>query len=320
MDRVHRAEGPKPIIDGRRSHAEQIARLRVRHRSVPRRCSPPSRFAWGWGLSWVDVALFVAFYYLAGLGVTVGYHRYFTHGSFKAKRGAADRAGDRRQHGRCRARSITWVADHRRHHAFSDREGDPHSPWLFGTVARGAGQGLLARAHGLAVRPRHDQHGAVRPGPAGRQGHRAGRQAVRAVDRAHAARCPAVLGGLITWSWWGALTAFFWAGPRAGRVPAPRDLVGQLDLPHDRRAPVRRAGTRSANFWPLAILSFGESWHNLHHADPTCARHGVQARPDRHLRAADLDVREVRLGDERPLAERAAAGQDQRQRSEAPVG
>jgi stearoyl-CoA desaturase (delta-9 desaturase) len=35
------------------------------------------------------------------------------------------------------------------------------------------------------------------------------------------------------------------------------------------------ARDKSANFWPLAILSFGESWHNLHHADPTCARHGV---------------------------------------------
>jgi stearoyl-CoA desaturase (delta-9 desaturase) len=55
---------------------------------------------------------------------------------------------------------ITWVADHRRHHAFSDKEGDPHSPWLFGTP-HGAGQGLLARAHGLAVRA------ATRPTPTG---------------------------------------------------------------------------------------------------------------------------------------------------------
>jgi len=36
-----------------------------------------------------------------------------------------------------------------------------------------------------------------------------------------------------------------------------------------------RSGDRASNFWPLAIVSFGESWHNLHHADPTCARHGV---------------------------------------------
>ena len=64
--------------------------------------------------------------------------------------------------------------------------------------------------------------------------------------------------------------------PGPHRAAAPRHLVDQLGLPRLRRAPVRhRQGDKAANFWPLAILSFGESWHNLHHADPTCARHGV---------------------------------------------
>jgi stearoyl-CoA desaturase (delta-9 desaturase) len=88
----------------------------------------------------VDVTLAAVFYTVSTLGVTIGYHRYFTHGAFKAKRGlrvALAIAGGRAAQGPV----IGWVADHRRHHAFSDREGDPHSPWLFGTspmaLARG---------------------------------------------------------------------------------------------------------------------------------------------------------------------------------------
>ena len=97
-------------------------------------------FAWGWGLTSLDAALAAGFYLLTLTGITVGYHRYFTHRSFKAVRpvrivlavlGSMALQGP----------LISWVADHRRHHAFSDQEGDPHSPWLFGTtpvaVARG---------------------------------------------------------------------------------------------------------------------------------------------------------------------------------------
>ena len=80
------------------------------------------------------------FYVVSGLGITVGFHRYFTHGSFKAARPlriALAVAGSLAMQGPV----VDWVADHRRHHAFSDKEGDPHSPWLFGTgpvaLARG---------------------------------------------------------------------------------------------------------------------------------------------------------------------------------------
>jgi stearoyl-CoA desaturase (delta-9 desaturase) len=86
---------------------------------------------------------------------------------------------------------------------------------------------------------------------------------------------PAVLGGLITWSWWGALTAFFWAG--FVRVAVLHHVTWSTNsICHmiGERPFVSR--DKAANFWPLAILSGGESWHNLHHADPTCARHGVQ--------------------------------------------
>ena len=82
---------------------------------------------WGTGLSWIDVTLGVVFYAISGHGITVGFHRYFTHGSFKANRPlriALAIAGSLAIQG-----PVTrWVADHRRHHAFSDEEGDPHAP------------------------------------------------------------------------------------------------------------------------------------------------------------------------------------------------
>jgi stearoyl-CoA desaturase (delta-9 desaturase) len=91
-------------------------------------------FAWGWGLSFTDLILAAAFYLVSCLGVTVGFHRLFTHGAFRANRTlkiVLAVAGQLALQGPV----ISWVADHRRHHAFSDREGDPHSPWRYGTTA-----------------------------------------------------------------------------------------------------------------------------------------------------------------------------------------
>src|SRR3984957_3826420 len=101
--------------------------------------------AWGWGLGWHDIVLAIAFYYFSRLGVSVGLHRYFTHGSFKAKRGfkiALAIAGSLA----IEKPVIDWVADHRRHHKYSDKAGDPHSPWRFGSDAGALAKGL-AFAH-----------------------------------------------------------------------------------------------------------------------------------------------------------------------------
>jgi stearoyl-CoA desaturase (delta-9 desaturase) len=87
---------------------------------------------------------------------------------------------------------------------------------------------------------------------------------------------PALVGGLVTWSWQGALTAFFWAGiVRIGLLHHVTWSINSVCHVYGERPFAVRGGDRAANFWPLAIISFGESWHNLHHADPTCARHGV---------------------------------------------
>ncbi|GAA1261303.1 acyl-CoA desaturase [Saccharothrix xinjiangensis] len=264
--------GPKPLIGGQRGNVEQfsvyvfvIVPFLALLAAVP--------LAWGWGLGWVDVALFVVFYYIAGMGVTVGYHRYFTHGSFKASRPlkiALAIAGSMALQGPV----IVWVADHRRHHAFSDREGDPHSPWLFGTGPVALAKGFWHAHMGWLFD--RDKTNAQRFAP----DLLADEDLVR-VDKLFplwttiSLLAPALLGGLITMSWSGALSAFFWAG--LVRVAFLHHVTWSVNsichMVGDRPFAAR---DRSANVWALAILSFGESWHNLHHADPTCARHGVK--------------------------------------------
>ena len=99
-------------------------------------------FAWGWGLNWRDIVVGAIFYWVSGLGITVGYHRYFTHSSFKAKpalRVALAIAGSLAMEGPV----VNWVADHRRHHKYSDKVGDPHSPWRYGEDAKALTKGLL---------------------------------------------------------------------------------------------------------------------------------------------------------------------------------
>jgi stearoyl-CoA desaturase (delta-9 desaturase) len=228
---------------------------------------------WGWGLGWLDLALAAAFYVLTCLGVTVGFHRYFTHRAFKAGRPvrvALAIAGSMALQG-----PIThWVADHRRHHAFSDREGDPHSPWAFGTSPFALVRGFW-HAHMGWLFDRNLTN-AERFAPdllADEDIARVHRQF--GLWTAVTLLAPAALGGLLTWSWTGALTAFFWAG--LVRVSFLHHVTWSVNsICHMVGSRPFAARDRSANFWPLAILSMGESWHNLHHADPTCARHGVR--------------------------------------------
>jgi stearoyl-CoA desaturase (delta-9 desaturase) len=169
---------------------------------------------------------------------------------------------------------IDWVADHRRHHAFSDKEGDPHSPWLFGTSAFALARGFWHAHTGWLFN--RDQTNEKRFTP-----DLLADPDIARVDRLFilwstaTLVVPALLGGLLTWSWWGALTAFFWAG--LVRVALLHHVTWSINsICHMIGNAPFVARDHSRNVWPLAILSFGESWHNLHHADPTCARHGVK--------------------------------------------
>ncbi len=229
--------------------------------------------AWGWGLSWHDVVIGLVFYAVSGLGITVGYHRYFTHGSFKASRPlkiALAVMGSLAIEGPV----IRWVADHRRHHAFSDREGDPHSPWRYGETIPALLKGLWWAHLGWLFDVEQTPRSKYAPDLLADRD-------IKRVDGlflplvATSLLLPAVIGGVWSWSWQGALTAFFWASVlRIGLLHHVTWSINSICHALGERPFTSR--DRSGNVWWLAVLSFGESWHNLHHADPTCARHGVE--------------------------------------------
>jgi len=261
-----------PLVEGRKSVLEQS--LVIAFMIIPVVALVAAvMLTWGWGITLLDVVIATIAYFGTGLGVTVGFHRHFTHKSFKATRPmkvALAITGSLAFQGSI----VSWVADHRRHHAFSDKEGDPHSPWLFGTGPLALVRGFWHAHMGWLFD--RDKTNARRFAPdllADRD--------VAAVDRQFvlltvvSLGVPALLGGLLSWSWWGALTAFLWGGlVRVGLLHHVTWSINSICHMAGRRPFGTR--DRSANVWWLAVLSFGESWHNLHHADPTCARHGVK--------------------------------------------
>jgi stearoyl-CoA desaturase (delta-9 desaturase) len=229
-------------------------------------------FAWGRALYWHDVVITAGLYVFTGLGITVGFHRFFTHGSFRARRPLVLTmavAGSMAIEGPV----LRWVSDHRRHHAFSDRDGDPHSPWLYGESVPALIRGLFHAHLGWLFDPANTNPRRYAPDLLRDRG-------VMLVSRAFAPiaflslALPALLGWLLTGTWQGALTSFFWGSlVRVGLLHHVTWSINSICHAIGQRP--FRSRDRSGNVWWLALLSFGESWHNLHHADPTCARHGV---------------------------------------------
>jgi stearoyl-CoA desaturase (delta-9 desaturase) len=230
---------------------------------------------WGHGLGFADVLLAAGFYTVTGLGVTVGFHRLITHRSFTARpwlritlaiAGSMSFQGD----------VIGWVAIHRRHHAFTDCPGDPHSPYRYGTGITGQLRGL-AHAH-IGWLFRDDPTPATRYAP-----DLLADPAMTRIASAFPALCAVslILPALAGWAAGGdlraALTAFLWAG--LIRVLVLHHVTWSVNsLCHmigSRPHPGRRFD-RSTDLWPLALISFGESWHNGHHSAPACARHGTR--------------------------------------------
>lgn len=228
--------------------------------------------AWGGWLGWTDLAIMAVMYVVTLHGVTVGFHRLFTHKSFKPNRAVKNAlavAGSLAIQGPV----VRWVADHRKHHKFSDRDGDPHSPWKYGTslgaLAKGLWHAHLGWLFDVEQTPQRKYAPDLMSDP----------DIVR-ISRLFplwvgvSLVAPAVAGGLVTWSWQGAVTAFFWGSlVRISLLHHVTWSINSICHAIGDRPFVSR--DRSANVWWLAIPSGGESWHNLHHADPTCARHGV---------------------------------------------
>jgi stearoyl-CoA desaturase (Delta-9 desaturase) len=230
-------------------------------------------FLWGRGFSWVELSFLLGTYVLTALGITVGFHRLFTHRAFETGRVVQfilAALGSMAIQGPL----LKWVAFHRRHHQHSDTPEDPHSP-------RHKGQGILGLLRGLW----HAHLGWLfQPDPPDLFRYVKDLRQVgllRTVSAlfplwvAVSLLVPSILGGLLTWSWTGALFGLIWGGLArvflvqhvTWSVNSVCHLWGRRPYPN---------GDHSRNNFLFGLLALGEGWHNNHHAFPTSARHGLR--------------------------------------------
>jgi stearoyl-CoA desaturase (delta-9 desaturase) len=222
----------------------------------------------------MDAGIALAFYVFTGLGITVGFHRLFTHRSFETNRfmtGMLAIAGSMAVQGPV----IKWVADHRRHHAFSDQEGDPHSPHLDdGPGVRGIVKGLWHAHLGWmlsdeATSPRRWCPDLLKD------------PLLRKIDRLFPLwmiltfALPPLFGFALTGTLSGALTAGLWGS--LVRVFMLHHVTWSINsICHFYGKRPYESDDYSTNNWLLSVISFGESWHNNHHAFPSAAVHGIE--------------------------------------------
>jgi stearoyl-CoA desaturase (delta-9 desaturase) len=228
---------------------------------------------WDTGFHWSDVWIMAGLYVVCAFGTTIGFHRYFTHRGFEtttpvkvtlAILGCMTMQGPITQ----------WVTDHRKHHAFSDHDGDPHSPHV------GHGEGALAIAKGFV----HSHVGWMFTNLGMEQGVAYGRdlfedRQIRLIDRLYLVWVVLTLGiPFVLGYWiggldrgfeavlWGGLVRIFLYQHATFSVNSVCHIWGRQDY-------VTRDEAR--NNWAVALLVFGEGWHNNHHAFPASARHGL---------------------------------------------
>ena len=227
---------------------------------------------WGRGMSGVDAAIFGGTYAVTGLGISSGFHRLFAHKGYQASKpvriGLAVAGSMAIEMG-----VVDWVATHRRHHAFSDKPGDPHSPHLQAEEGyKGLLKGLWYAHMGWLFSD--DRTSAERWAPDLLKD-----KPINAINRqfpfwvAMSFVLPTLLGLAITRSLTGMVTAFVWGG--LVRIFLLHHVTFSINSvchffgtrPYDTRE-------KSTNNWLLSIASFGESWHNNHHAFPSSAIFG----------------------------------------------
>jgi stearoyl-CoA desaturase (delta-9 desaturase) len=221
-----------------------------------------------------DLALMLVMYLLSGFGVTVGFHRMLTHRAFRTSKPVEylfAALGSMAVQGPV----INWVADHRKHHAHTDQDGDPHSPHTGqGAGVMGALRGLLhahvgwlVTEHGRAERTRYARDLVEDRG-------------MRVINASFLGLVglglllPFAAGWIITGKLTGALTALLWGG--LVRIFVLHHVTWSINsVCHffgRRRFDVE---DRSTNVWWLALPSFGEAWHHNHHTFPRSAQHGL---------------------------------------------
>lgn len=228
---------------------------------------------WGRGFSWIDFGLLASMYVLSVLGITVGFHRLFTHRAFETNRIVEFVFGVLGSMA-VQGRLFTWVALHRRHHQHSDEINDPHSPHHAGEGVWGVLRGIWHAHVGWLFGPKpRDLFRYVKDlnqSPI-----------LRIVNRlffvwvAAGLLIPAAVGGLLMQTWAGAYWGFVWGG--LVRVLLVHHVTWSINsVCHLWGRQPYRSGDESRNNLLFGILALGEGWHNTHHAFPTSARHGLR--------------------------------------------
>ena len=230
-------------------------------------------FLWGRGITWLELILFVAMYVITAGGITIGYHRLFTHSSFETPRfirAIFAIAGSMAVQGPL----LTWVAVHRKHHQHSDHDEDPHSPHAHGGGIIGMLKGMWHAHVGWIFEPKPQ-------GLARYVKDLIDDRVVLVVDKlfplwvALGLAVPAVIGGLITMTWTGALLGFIWGG--LVRVFMVHHVTWSINsVCHVWGTRPFKSHDHSRNNFLFGVVGLGEGWHNNHHAFPTSARHGLR--------------------------------------------
>jgi stearoyl-CoA desaturase (delta-9 desaturase) len=230
---------------------------------------------WNSYVTWADLGIMVGMYLVTAIGITVGYHRLFTHRAFETSRPLKVTfavLGSMAVEGPL----IGWVADHRKHHAFSDQEGDPHSPHV------GHGDGLVGALTGLY----HAHMGWLFEHEGMTSARRYAKDLI--VDRdlvrvskafpwivAAGLAIPAGLGFLIGGTLQAAFLGLLWGGlVRVFFVHHVTWSINSVCHFFGRRRFDTKDESRNV-FW-LALPSLGEAWHHNHHAFPSSAMHGLR--------------------------------------------
>jgi len=230
-------------------------------------------FLWGRGFSWVELGLLAGMYALTGLGITVGFHRLFTHRAFETNRVVQlilAALGSMALEGSL----LHWVALHRRHHQHSDTPDDPHSPLHEGKGILGLLRGFWHAHLGWIFQPEPPnlfryvkdlhQDGPVRVA-----------SALFLMWVAIGLLIPTILGGLLTGTWMGALLGLIWGG--LARIFLIHHVTWSVNsVCHLWGGRPFATADQSRNNFLFGILALGEGWHNNHHAFPTSARHGLR--------------------------------------------
>ncbi len=233
--------------------------------------------AWRYGyLNWLYLSLMLLGWFFTGTGITVGYHRLFAHKAFDTYRwirvywmimGALA----------VQASPLAWCAVHRRHHSITDRPGDPHSPHIHGDGWWNALKGFWY-SHtgwlftGYLTRTDHKRFAPdLLEDPIAVWIHRS--YEVFWVPLSLA--IPAIIAGLVTGTWQGAWLGFLWGG--LARVFLVHHITWSVNsICHLFGSSDYKVNDHSRNNLFVALASFGEGWHNNHHAFPSSAKQGLK--------------------------------------------